>query len=754
VLRLLPRSLVGRVFALYSISLLAVLSAALSLFYLYQFNALEDIQIHAETTGAILVPSISDNAVIGDYGSIERTLERVTHGSTFAQAVFIDLKGSRVSSTRSDPPGTAPPYWLAEQVAQRLYEVNVPIAVGGRDYGVLRLNLDTERIAGQLWQQTRAAFILAGAGLLAGLLIIRVPLQHWLGNLGHIRSFEQELKSGTATARSVIAPDAPIEFRQTWEVLNQAAATLNAQKEEAGVTLAAIADGVLTLNADGRVVLANPAMRQITGLAEAELLGRAADETLPSVFPGPPPHAPWYGRRSSLVTADGHVRVVDTTLSAIGGPDGRPGGYVLACRDVTESSRLDERLRAELASRENALTALRAVLESLVPGRRSGSGRQSVDDLEVISWVIGDVVARLKERSEQLNAIFELSPDGFVSFDANHCVNYVSPAFSRLTGLSEAQVMGRHESNIGQIVNERCAASMPLPGLDAIRAAAAASSDARRTLIQLDQPTHRVLEVGLRQSQSDTISQVLSLRDITHETEVDRLKSEFLSTAAHELRTPMASIYGFLELMIHRNLSPERQKDVLQTVHRQAELMVVIINELLDLARIEARQGKDFVLERLDLRDVVGEAVSAFKPPHDRAEPVVAHHPAPAWVRADRTKVLQALGNVLSNAYKYSPGGGEVAVRLLPGSMEDGGARWGIAIQDHGIGMRPEQLARVSERFYRADASGSIPGTGLGMSIVKEIIHLLGGAMELASEPDRGTCVTLWLPQAGSPDMD
>ena len=116
-------------------------------------------------------------------------------------------------------------------------------------------------------------------------------------------------------------------------------------------------------------------------------------------------------------------------------------------------------------------------------------------------------------------------------------------------------------------------------------------------------------------------------------------------------------------------------------------------------------------------------------------------------VCVDLNKMRQALGNVLSNAYKYSPAGGPVQLRLVDGPPSQGGAppMVGIEVRDHGIGMTAQQLSRVSERFYRADASGNIPGTGLGMSIVKEIIELLGGRLALASEPGQGTAVTLWL---------
>jgi signal transduction histidine kinase len=265
-----------------------------------------------------------------------------------------------------------------------------------------------------------------------------------------------------------------------------------------------------------------------------------------------------------------------------------------------------------------------------------------------------------------------------------------------------------------------------------------------------------VLQAGLRQSQSAVISQVFYLRDVTHETEVDQMKSEFLSTAAHELRTPMASIFGFCELLMHRKMTPERQQEMLAVVHRQTLRMVTILNELLDLARIEARRGSDFKLETLDLAQLVRDVAAEFQPPGERAAPAMAALPAGALVRVDRNKIHQALGNVLSNAYKYSPDGGAVTVALQtedvdaarPGNAAAAPALWGIRVQDQGIGMTPEQLGRVSERFYRADASGTIPGTGLGMSIVREIVELLGGRLQLHSVPGQGTCVTLWLPAA------
>jgi signal transduction histidine kinase len=270
-----------------------------------------------------------------------------------------------------------------------------------------------------------------------------------------------------------------------------------------------------------------------------------------------------------------------------------------------------------------------------------------------------------------------------------------------------ARVLGLQEQELEALVRVQCAPHAPWQGFDALRRdlrLRSADSAARRDVFELQRPRKRVLQVGLREGTTEVISQVLSLRDITHESEVDQMKSEFLSTAAHELRTPMASIYGFVELLMMRQATPQRQSEMLAKIHRQASLMIHIINELLDLARIEARRGKDFMLETVELDLLVAGVLRDFKPPQQRATPACTSGVAGQRVCVDRYKLHQALNNVLSNAYKYSPGGGEVAVHLRTG--EGATAHLvGIEVSDRGIGMTPEQLSRVSERCTQSKRS-------------------------------------------------
>jgi signal transduction histidine kinase len=250
----------------------------------------------------------------------------------------------------------------------------------------------------------------------------------------------------------------------------------------------------------------------------------------------------------------------------------------------------------------------------------------------------------------------------------------------------------------------------------------------------------------MRSSASSQVSQILYLRDVTREAEVDHMKSEFLATAAHELRTPMASILGFSEILLHEEFDAPTQHEFLDTIYTQSTLMANILNELLDLARIEARRDRDFRYTRIDLQDLLAELCKSYPLPSGRTAPELELPTQPLYLMADVGKLRQALLNVISNAYKYSPEGGSVHVRAWVNVAHGSSSAVCLEVTDHGIGMTPDQVKRVCERFYRANTSGKILGTGLGMSIVKEIVDLHHGTLSFDSTPGLGTRVRLCLP--------
>ena len=308
---------------------------------------------------------------------------------------------------------------------------------------------------------------------------------------------------------------------------------------------------------------------------------------------------------------------------------------------------------------------------------------------------------QLAERTIQLDTIFALSPDGFVSFDSQHRVKYANPAFADLTGFHTADLIGEDEATFADLLAGICLPGTPTLQIAALRTLLEAGTPAEDTTIRLSlNRDKRVLEVKLRLASAGSVSQILYVRNVTHEVEVDRMKSEFLSHAAHELRTPMASIFGFSELLLSRDFDEETRRDLLDTIYKQSTWLVEIINELLDLARIDSRRGKEFKIEAVDLAGLVAEVVEAHQIDASRW-PLLLNLPAglPA-ARADHAKLRQALTNVLGNAVKYSPEGGAIEIACL--TREAGTVSYvGLRVTDHGIGLTREQAARIGERFYR-----------------------------------------------------
>lgn len=365
--------------------------------------------------------------------------------------------------------------------------------------------------------------------------------------------------------------------------------------------------------------------------------------------------------------------------------------------------------------------------------------------------VHADITARMAQeealrlRTERLNTVFDLSPDAFVAVDPECVVRMVNPSFAAMTGIVPAEVEGEPLTVLVTRLTDLLAPSAEAP-LDAVDLLDACRHD---LLLQLRLPVPRTLLARVRHSEAGQEA-VLYFRDITHELEVDRMKSEFLSMAAHELRTPMASIFGFTELLLHRQFSDERRRDMLSTIHRQSGLLVNLVNELLDLARIEERRGKDFQRHVLQLGPLVRRHLDGMLVPDDPRKVQMTSSAVALWVDADEVKLCQALANVLTNAYKYSPKEQPITLELV---QQEGaaGLEAGIRVTDRGIGMTPDQQARLFERFFRADTSGNVPGTGLGLTIVKEIVELHGGRVEVRTQYQHGTEVTLWLPTVAAP---
>ncbi len=237
---------------------------------------------------------------------------------------------------------------------------------------------------------------------------------------------------------------------------------------------------------------------------------------------------------------------------------------------------------------------------------------------------------------------------------------------------------------------------------------------------------------------------VTIIYDVTHEREMDRLKTEFISIAAHELRTPLTSIQGFSEILLTRSdLKEEEKKQFLSYINKQSKHLANIINTLLDISRIESGKGLIFNKARCNINEIIVETVCYFKAFSQKHQFELKLPEEPVELMVDKERMRQVLENIISNAIKYSPEGGiiEVNGQLL----ED---HYQVSVKDQGIGIPPEHIEKIFDKFYRVDTSNtSVSGIGLGMSIVKDIVEAHGGRIWVESELGKGTTVIFTIPR-------
>jgi PAS domain S-box-containing protein len=463
-------------------------------------------------------------------------------------------------------------------------------------------------------------------------------------------------------------------------------------------------NAVLLLDADRKVEWINEGFSRLTGYSIGDVFGVPMVDVLGARDADPHSHdamasAMLAGRvfrdEMRLRRKDGSIYWVTAEIQPVHGSDGELTGFIAVGTDITESKLYEE---------------------------------------------------RLSQLHDELDAVLKVIPGGVVAFDANGRVAYCNAAFEVLVGRPAGELAGMAADDVDVLL-----ASMTSPDETPQRFMALVEDGVDVVRLTKPRPAIIARTVKAIRGQPAAIQwRACYLRDITREVEVDRMKSEFLSTAAHELRTPMSSVHGFAELLVSREFDAETVRTIARTIHRQSSALVQMVNDLLDLARIEAGRGRDIRLIRQPLGPIVRETVDGLMVQGDpRRVDLIPAAGDDEVIEVDAALLRQAITNVLSNAYKYSRGKGAIRLMLLT-RAESARTQVGVRVEDEGIGMTPEQLKRLFERFYRADPSGAIPGTGLGLTLVKEITEGMRGSVDVESEVGRGTAVTLWFPSVAS----
>ncbi|PSL42414.1 PAS domain S-box-containing protein [Salsuginibacillus halophilus] len=241
--------------------------------------------------------------------------------------------------------------------------------------------------------------------------------------------------------------------------------------------------------------------------------------------------------------------------------------------------------------------------------------------------------------------------------------------------------------------------------------------------------------------EEERIGTVFVYRDMTREHELDKMKSELVSTVSHELRTPLSSVLGFTELLITKDLKPERQKRYLTTIHKEAKRLTNLINDFLDLQRMEAG-SQPYEMEDLSMDTIAMDVIYQFKNEAQHRLSFIDQSYS-AKVEGDKERLYQVLTNLVSNAVKFSPEGGEVTIHFT-----NTGKDLLVAVEDEGLGIPPEAKDSLFNKFQRIDNSDrrNIGGTGLGLAICREIVERHGGKIWVESEVGNGSTFFFRLP--------
>jgi len=358
----------------------------------------------------------------------------------------------------------------------------------------------------------------------------------------------------------------------------------------------------------------------------------------------------------------------------------------------------------------------------------------------------------LLHTQSQLRAIIDASQEAMLFLNPAGWPVRVNTRFADFFGLDDTTVLSLSPWQLIAHLKERFEATASLA-----RSLAWSISDEEHIfqeyLLQVT-PTRREIDLSslpVKDVHQSYIGRLYVWRDVTHEREVERMKSEFVSMVSHELRTPLTSIKGYIDLILTDEAVgdlTELQREFLQISLSNARRLESLVNDLLDISRLES--GKiELHSEPLDLNLLISELLPSFQPGWDaKQQTFILRLPDEApVVFGDTGRVTQILTNLLSNARKYTPAGGRIML-----TVETDGAVARVAVSDSGIGLSAEEQSHLFTRFYRAQnaVTETTGGTGLGLSITRSLVELQGGQMQVESEPGRGSTFRFTLPLAQS----
>jgi two-component system phosphate regulon sensor histidine kinase PhoR len=368
------------------------------------------------------------------------------------------------------------------------------------------------------------------------------------------------------------------------------------------------------------------------------------------------------------------------------------------------------------------------LMEGSVPAKRIGF------QLEKIVTDLEQLHKQIAKRESGMQTIFSAMHDALLVVDSNRQVILTNQTFRKLFGAPEISLA----TPLLEIVR--------VPALDRLLSDAFGGNGPVRCELALDDSQIELHAVATKNETGQITGALVLFHDITELKKLDQVRRDFVANISHELRTPLSILRGYIETLLDNpKTSREELTRILRVMERHSNRLELLVEDLLTLAQVESG-NPDLQLGTVHLASFLRETIHDWEKKFASKQLNIIVDVAPDFstIRADPTRLQEALHNLLDNAVKYSRERGQIrlSARRRDGEIE-------LAVSDDGIGIGKEDLPRIFERFYRADKARSpdkVRGTGLGLAIVKHIAQLHGGRVEADSELGKGTTIRVLIP--------
>ncbi len=370
------------------------------------------------------------------------------------------------------------------------------------------------------------------------------------------------------------------------------------------------------------------------------------------------------------------------------------------------------------------------LLEGNAPAQRIGFQLEKIiSDLEHLQ-------KQIAKRESGMQTIFSAVQDALLVVDSKRQIILTNQTFRKMFHAPEISIA----TPLLEVVRD--------PTLDRLLRDALGGDSPVRCELTLDDSQIELHAVATKNDAGEITGALVLFHDITKLKKMDQVRRDFVANVSHELRTPLSILRGYIETLLDSPKTPHDELTrILRVMERHSNRLELLVEDLLTLTELESGEP-NLQLSDVDLSSFFSEIIRDWekKLSNKKLAIVVDVSPDTSLIRADPTRLEEALYNLLDNAVKYSREQSEIRVsaRLRDGEIE-------LSVTDNGIGIAKEDLSRIFERFYRADKARSpekVHGTGLGLAIVKHIAQLHGGFVEAESEIEKGTTIRLVLPRA------